>query len=150
MVATLNLYRTGQPIFQWILKISINFETVRNKQNHLKYKNVITLKLTDIELNIVNHAATMAGLSRSEYIRQLILNGTVPVRYEIVADMDDLKKLVGEYGKIGSNLNQIAKYFNTGGMRSLAIEDEIHQCIADLFKLRKKVLEMAGDTDGSS
>ena len=122
--------------------------TVRNKQNHLKYKNVITLKLTDIELNIVNHAATMAGLSRSEYIRQLILNGTV--RYEIVADMDDLKKLVGEYGKIGSNLNQIAKYFNTGGMRSLAIEDEIHQCIADLFKLRKKVLEMAGDTDGSS
>ena len=91
-----------------------------------------------------------AGLSRSEYIRQLILNGTVPVRYEIVADMDDLKKLVGEYGKIGSNLNQIAKYFNTGGMRSLAIEDEIHQCIADLFKLRKKVLEMAGDTDGSS
>lgn len=87
--------------------------TVRNKQNHLKYKNVITLKLTDIELNIVNRAATMTGLSRSEYIRQLILNGTVPVRYEIVADMDDLKKLVGEYGKIGSNLNQIAKYFNT-------------------------------------
>ena len=108
--------------------------TVRNKQNHLKYKNVITLKLTDIELNIVNRAATMVGLSRSEYIRQLILNGTVPVRYEIVADMDDLKKLVGEYGKIGSNLNQIAKYFNTGGMRSLAIEDEIHQCIADLVK----------------
>lgn len=124
--------------------------TVRNKQNHLKYKNVITLKLTDIELNIVNRAATMAGLSRSEYIRQLILNGTVPVRYEIVADMDDLKKLVGEYGKIGSNLNQIAKYFNTGGMRSLAMEDEIHQCIADLFKLGKKVLEMAGDTDGGS
>ena len=122
--------------------------TVRNKQNHLKYKNVITLKLTDIELNIVNRAATMAGLSRSEYIRQLI--GTVHVRYEIVADMDDLKKLVGEYGKIGSNLNQIAKYFNTGGMRSLAMEDEIHQCIADLFKLRKKVLEMAGDTDGGS
>lgn len=122
--------------------------TVRNKQNHLKYKNVITIKLTDIELNIVNRTASMAGLSRSEYIRQLILNGTVPVTYEIVADMDDLKKLVSEYGKIGSNLNQIAKYFNTGGMRALSIEDEIHQCIADLFKLRKKfwkwqVIQMA-------
>ena len=124
--------------------------TVRNKQNHLKYKNVITIKLTDIELNIVNRTASMAGLSRSEYIRQLILNGTVPVTFEIVEDMDDLKKLVSEYGKIGSNLNQIAKYFNTGGMRALSIEDEIHQCIADLFKLRKKVLEMAGDTNGGS
>ena len=120
--------------------------TVRNKQNHLKYKNVITIKLTDIELNIVNRTASMAGLSRSEYIRQLILNGTVPV----ITDMDNLKKLFSEYGNIVSNLNQIAKYFNTGGMRSLSIEDEIHQCIADLFKLRKKVLEMAGDTNGGS
>ena len=35
--------------------------------------------------------------------------------YEVVADMDELRKLVSEYGKIGSNLNQIARYFNTGG-----------------------------------
>ena len=88
--------------------------------------------------------------ARSEYVRKLLIEKEIKNHIEIVADMDDLKKLVGEYGKIGSNLNQIAKYFNTGGMRSLAIEDEIHQCIADLFKLRKKVLEMAGDTDGSS
>ncbi len=45
----------------------------------------------------------------------------------------------------GSNLNQIAKYFNTGGTHSQAMENEIHQCISDLFLLRKKVLEMAGD-----
>ncbi len=42
-------------------------------------------------------------------------------------------------------LNQIAKYFNTGGTHSQAMENEIHQCISDLFLLRKKVLEMAGD-----
>ena len=34
---------------------------------------------------------------------------------EVVADMNDLRKLVSEYGKIGSNLNQIAKHFNSGG-----------------------------------
>lgn len=124
--------------------------TVRNKNNELKYRNLICFKLTDIELQIINRGAAMAGLSRSAYIRQLLLNGEVPVKYEIVADIEDLKKLVGEYGKIGSNLNQIAKYFNTGGIRSLAIEDEIHQCIADLFQLRKKVLEMAGDTNGGA
>ena len=57
--------------------------------------------------------------------------------------MEDLRKLVSEYGKIGSNLNQIARYFNTGGDWSLAIENEIHQYISDLFQLRKKVLRMA-------
>ena len=53
-------------------------------------------------------------------------------------------------GKIGSNLNQIAKYFNTGGTHSQAMENEIHQCISDLFLLRKKVLEMAGDFHGDT
>ena len=43
------------------------------------------------------------------------------------------------------NLNQIARYFNTGGERSLAMEDEIRHCIAELFALREEVLKMAGD-----
>ena len=47
--------------------------------------------------------------------------------------MNDLRKLVSEYGKIGSNLNQIAKHFNSGGSQSRAIENEIHQYITDLF-----------------
>ena len=118
--------------------------TVRNKQNHLKYKNVITLKLTDIELNIVNRAATMTGLSRSEYIRQLILNGTVPVRYEIVADMDDLKKLVGEYGKIGSNLNQIAKYVNQGFPPD-SLRGEIRETCRELVDLKFRILPALED-----
>ena len=69
---------------------------------------------------------------------------------EVVADIKLLRELVGQYGKIGSNLNQIAKYFNTGGTHSQAMENEIHQCISDLFLLRKKVLEMAGDFHGDT
>ena len=66
-------------------------------------------------------------------------------RVEVVADMEELRRLVGAYGKIGVNLNQIARYFNTGGERSLAMEDEIRHCIAELFALREEVLKMAGD-----
>ena len=46
------------------------------------------------------------------------------------------------------NLNQIAKHFNSGGSQSRAIENEIHQCITDLFLLRKEVLKLAGGMDG--
>ena len=63
--------------------------------------------------------------------------------------MNDLRKLVSEYGKIGSNLNQIAKHFNSGGSQSRAIENEIHQCITDLFLLRKEVLKLAGGMNGN-
>ena len=68
---------------------------------------------------------------------------------EVVADMNDLRKLVSEYGKIGSNLNQIAKHFNSSGSQSRAIENEIHQCITDLFLLRKEVLKLAGGMNGN-
>ena len=68
---------------------------------------------------------------------------------EVVADMNDLRKLVSEYGKIGSNLNQIAKHFNSGGSQSRAIENEIHQYITDLFLLRKEVLKLEGGMNGN-
>lgn len=121
----------------------------KKKPKELKRRNNITVKLTDIELELLNQKAEMAGTSKAEYLRNLLIGTPTKVRYEIVADMQDLRKLVGEYGKIGSNLNQIAKYFNTGGERSLAMEDEIRQCISELFALRKEVLRLAGDFRGS-
>lgn len=121
----------------------------KKKPKELKRRNNITVKLTDIELELLNQKAEMAGTSKAEYLRNLLIGTPMKVRYEIVADMQDLRKLVGEYGKIGSNLNQIAKYFNTGGERSLAMEDEIRQCISELFVLRKEALRLAGDFRGS-
>ena len=121
----------------------------KKKEKTLKRKNIITLKLTDIELELLQEATEITGLSRSEYIRKLLLEKEIHHQIEVVADIDDLKKLVSEYGKIGSNLNQIAKYFNTGGSRSLVVENEIHQCIADLFQLRKEVLKLAGGKNGN-
>ena len=90
----------------------------------------------------------MLGISRSEYLRKLLFEKEITNRIEVVADMDELRHLVNEYGKIGSNLNQIARYFNTGGDSSSKKKDEIRQCITDLFSLRKEVLRMAGELHG--
>ena len=115
----------------------------KKKEKNLKRSNIITLKLTDIELAVLNEAADVTGLSRSEYVRKLLLEKQINHQIEVVADMNDLRKLVSEYGKIGSNLNQIAKHFNSGGSQSRAIE------ITDLFLLRKEVLKLAGGMNGN-
>ena len=93
----------------------------KKKPEKNRYKNIVCMKVTDIELEILNQHAATAGLSRSEYLRKLFLEKEIHVHYEVVADMKILRELLGEYGKIGSNLNQIARYFNTGGERSLAL-----------------------------
>lgn len=93
--------------------------------------------------------AQEAGLSASAYIRKLLLKGNVNITYEVVADVPELQKLTAEFGKIGSNLNQIARYFHLGGVRSKAMQDEIHECISQIFAMRKEIAEMAGDYHGS-
>ena len=122
----------------------------RRKQTELSHPNFIAVRLSDTELAILDQACASLGTTRSEYLRRLLTEKKIYNNVEIVADIKLLRELVGQYGKIGSNLNQIAKYFNTGGTHSQAMENEIHQCISDLFFLRKKVLEMAGDFHGNT
>ena len=124
--------------------------TKRKIDDKYKRNTVVTLRLTDMELATLDKACENTNLSRSDYLRNLIMHNTPQIHFEVVADMDILRKIVGEYGKIGSNLNQIAKHFNSGGERSLMIEDEIRQCISDLFDLRKVVLRLAGEWNGNS
>ena len=47
----------------------------KKKEKNLKRSNIITLKLTDIELAVLNEAADVTGLSRSEYLRTQMLAG---------------------------------------------------------------------------
>lgn len=109
----------------------------------------ITLRLSDAEYNLIMETAKEMGLCRSDYIRKVLLDGPAAIRYEIVADMPELRRLASEFGKIGTNLNQIARYFHMGGVRSKAMQDEIHECITKIFEMREEVRKMAGDYHGS-
>lgn len=71
----------------------------------------ITVRFTDMEYGLITDAAEETGVTLSEYIRKMVLEGKIAIRYEVVADIPELQKLTAEFGKIGSNLNQIARYF---------------------------------------
>ena len=109
----------------------------------------ITIRFTDTEYHHIIDTAKEAGLTLSEYIRKMTLEGKITFHFETVADMTELQKLTHEIGKIGSNLNQIAKYFNTGGFRSNAMEAEIRNCISQLFSLRQEIIKVGGNIYGS-
>ena len=118
------------------------------KDKCITYTKDVHFRLTETEYEILQKTAQDANLSISEYVRKVLNNQKVIVNYNLVADVPEIKKLLAEFGKIGSNLNQIAKYFNTGGESSAEMKDEIRQCISDLFSLRKEVLRMAGELHG--
>ena len=112
------------------------------KQKELKRNHHIMLRLNDTEYDIVTENAQTANLPVAEYARKM--------KYEVVADVPELKKLISEFGKIGSNLNQIAKYFNQGGIHSQEMRAAINQCITELYEMKYKVTKMAGVFHGDT
>lgn len=120
------------------------------KETDMKREHRVTIRLTDTEFSIIENAATQAEMSISEYMRTQTMEGKVNARFEIVADVNQIKKLIGEFGKIGSNLNQIARYFNQGGILSSEIRNEIRKSLRDIYEMKYKVMKMAGDFRGSN
>ena len=119
------------------------------KETDMKREHRVTIRLTDTEFSIIENAATQAEMSISEYMRTQTMEGKVNARFEIVADVNQIKKLIGEFGKIGSNLNQIARYFNQGGILSSEMRNEIRKSLRDIYEMKYEVMKTAGDFRGS-
>ena len=62
----------------------------KKKEKDLKRSNTITLKLTDIELAVLNEAAGIKGFSRPGYLRKLLIVKQINHQIEVVADMNNL------------------------------------------------------------
>ena len=120
------------------------------KETDMKREHRVTIRLTDTEFSIIENAAEQAEMSISEYMRTQTMQGQVNARFEIVADVAEIKKLIGEFGKIGSNLNQIARYFNQGGIISTEMKNEIRKSLRDIYEMKYEVMKMAGDFHGSN
>lgn len=64
----------------------------------------------------VQSDAQRAGLSVSDYLRELTSGAPVPRKYRAANENRvQVGKFMGELGKIGSNLNQLAKQANRAG-----------------------------------
>ena len=120
------------------------------KETDMKREHRVTIRLTDTEFSIIENVAEQAEMSISEYMRTQTMQGQVNARFEIVADVAEIKKLIGEFGKIGSNLNQIARYFNQGGIISTEMKNEIRKSLRDIYEMKYEVMKMAGDFRGSN
>ena len=105
------------------------------KDRELRHKHQIMLRLTDTEYEIISENAKAANLPLAEFARKQIMNQKVIAKYEIVADLPELKRLIAEFGKIGSNLNQIARHFNSGGIHSQRMRKAIDQSVAKIYEI---------------
>ena len=73
----------------------------------------VNFRLSEEEAAKVMQAAENAGLSLSAYVKKLAVSSKVK---PMVIDREQGKQLIAALGKMGSNLNQITKVANQGGV----------------------------------
>ena len=119
----------------------------RKERSVVKVKK-LDVRMTEAEYLIIKENAENAGMSVSEFNRSSCLGKKVIIRKSTIVEMPEIREIKANLGKIGSNINQIAKYFNQGGYRSMNMIDSIHQCMDEMHKAFIKLSELAGDKNG--
>ncbi|MCR4622574.1 MAG: plasmid mobilization relaxosome protein MobC [Clostridiales bacterium] len=114
------------------------------------YRHRITIRMDDVLYNKICNGAKASMIPQVEFARRLLTKGKVTVKQEIIADVPELKRLIAEFGKIGSNLNQIAWHYNSGGSRSREMYDRTQRAISELYAMKYEVEKMGGDFRGYS
>ena len=62
----------------------------------------------------------------------------------IVTDLGEIQNLTVQVAGIGNNLNQIARYFHSGGLASRGMLEELKRCIAEIRELRQEIVQIGG------
>ena len=127
---------------------------MRKKYNTPHRRHVVKTRMTDEEYADFTGRLAAYEISQSEFIRQAIRKATIrpivtvsPVNDGLLAA---LSKLTAEYGKIGGNLNQIARSLNEYGSPYRGLEKEVRGAAADLAALKFEVLQKVGEAVGDT
>ena len=115
---------------------------------------VVKTRLTDEEYADFTERLAPYGISQSEFLRQAIRRTTIRPVLHVSSVNDELLSAVGklaaEYGRIGGNLNQIARYLNEYGTPYNTLSIEVRAALSDLAALKFQVLREVGEAIGNT
>lgn len=110
---------------------------------------VVKTRLSLAEKEELDKIIQRTDLSVSEYLRRAIF-GTPVHEAPQVSDLpiDELNRLISEYGRIGNNLNQIARWLNSGGSLNQGLASSLRHYIGELNRLKFDSLKVVGNYYG--
>jgi len=126
---------------------------MRKRYNTPHRSRVVKARMTEEEYAEFAERLSACNMSQAEFIRQAITGAAIrpiitvsPVNDELLSTVG---KLIAEYGKIGGNLNQIARALNEYGTPYNTLSVEVRAAISDLAALKFEVLRKVGDAVGN-
>lgn len=115
------------------------------KEKELRHPHRVYVRFMDTEYELLQQYAENTNRTIAELVRKLALNQKVTIKYELVADIKEVRQLQMELGRISGNLNQTARHFNTGGIHSQQMRIQIEIALSEIFKMKREVIKIVED-----
>ena len=108
---------------------------------------LISLRLSDGEFNRIAARADACGLGVSSFLRASGLDGDAGPRAHRrpPADHRILRQILGQLGRVGNNINQIARALNSEDKSKLP---QLQEALKVYAEIRKAILEALGKNNG--
>jgi hypothetical protein len=109
----------------------------------------VTVRLTADERARLDSLSSRSGLAMGAFMRAAAFGEAGPrAQRRPPADHRALRQLLGECGRVGNNLNQIARQLNTGGTTDVP---ELRAALAAYLDIRAAIMRaLAMDTIGET
>lgn len=124
-----------------------------NRHDTPRKTHVIKFRVTEKEKLELNLCCKLLHLSRSRLIRQALQN--VRIKRTVVVSgggkdaLPALSTLLAQCSRVGSNLNQLARYFNSGGTDTQQLRAQILEELSALTTFRLNAEQMIGELYGN-
>ncbi len=116
-------------------------EGFMGKQVSKKRTPPFSIRLSDDERAEIVRRSHAAGLSIAGYFKSVALNQRPRKFRHPQVDRAELARLLGQLGRVGNNLNQLARTLNTEGSVEIP---ELTQALNDLSAMRAMVMSALG------
>ena len=131
--------------------------TPSNSKHHDTPNNkthVIKFRVTETEKLELEHTAKLLHLSLSTLIRRALHSAKIE-RTVVVAGggeetLNAVSTLLAQCGKVGGNLNQLARHFNSGGADTEQLRAKLLDELTDLTAFRLNAEKILGELYGNA
>ena len=124
-------------------------DTPRKRKTH-----IIKVRVTAEEKLRIAYACKELHLTQSELVRRVLYGVNVKHTVVVAQGGEDtlaaLAALSAQCSKVGSNLNQLARHFNSGGADTEQIRAKILDELADLTAFRLHAEKVLGELYGNA
>ena len=131
--------------------------TPSNSKHHDTPNNkthVIKFRVTEREKLELENTAKLLHLSLSTLIRRALHNAKIERTVVVVGGGEEtltaVSTLLAQCSKVGSNLNQLARHFNSGGADTEQIRAKLLDELADLTAFRLNAEKVLGELYGNA